>query len=436
MKTEVLLCPKSLWERHRWLVIASGFTINVVLGTVYAFSLFRKPLEELWGIGATASGLPFMVFLAVFAAGMAVAGRFLDRWGPRKTGLLGSLLVGAGWVLAGLSPNVQILTLTYGVIAGAGVGFLYGCPIAMATRWFPDRRGLAVGLTVGGFGASPLLTAPILAAVIARVGPLSTFLYMGLAFTVILVLLSLPLRFPEAGRKPKGGKGNAHSFAPLAELTPREMVRTPTFYALWTTFAIGCLSGLMAIGIAAPFGKEVVALSPSLAALAVSVFAVFNGLGRPLFGWLADRFSPRLAAVLSFALVVTASAALGLWSPGNPAVYFLGFSLLWLTFGGWLAIAPTATARYFGVKNYGRNYGLVYTAYGAGAILGNILSGLVRDLTESYVAVFFPVMALAIAGGVIAWVWLPKLSLGALPLDAGRLRAQPTECKKEDVSEL
>jgi MFS family permease len=387
-------------------VVGSGFLINVCLGTVYAFSLFRKPLEELWGVGATASGLPFMVFLAVFAGGMAVAGRFLDLWGPRRAALVGSVLVGTGWALAGLSPNVGVLTFTYGVMAGAGVGFLYGCPIAMATRWFPDRRGLAVGLTVVGFGASPLLTAPILNALIARVGPLSTFLYAGLAFAVILVALSLPLRFPPAGWVPNGKAGNGQSRPPLAELPPQAMVRRPTFYHLWAAFAIGCLSGLMAIGIAAPFGKEVASLSPSMAAIAVSVFAIFNGVGRPLFGWLTDRLSIRFTAALSFALVLGAAAMLGLWSRGNAPVYFLGFSLLWLNFGGWLAIAPTATAQLFGVKNYGRNYGIVFTAYGAGAILGNVLSGLIRDVTGSYSAVFFPVMALAAVGIVLALVGL------------------------------
>lgn len=410
----------SLWGRHRWLVVGSGFLINVCLGTVYAFSLFRKPLEELWGVGATASGLPFMVFLAVFAGGMAVAGRFLDGWGPRRTALLGSALVGTGWALAGLSPNVGVLTLTYGVVAGAGVGFLYGCPIAMATRWFPERRGLAVGLTVVGFGASPLLTAPILSALIARVGPLPTFLYVGLAFTVILVALSLPLRFPQAGWVPNGGAGNGRSRPPLAELPPQAMVRRPTFYYLWAAFAIGCLSGLMAIGIAAPFGKEVASLSPSVAAAAVSVFAIFNGLGRPLFGWLTDRTSPRSTAVLSFTLVLVAAGVLGLWGAGNALAYFVCFSLLWLTFGGWLAIAPTATAQLFGVKNYGRNYGIVYTAYGAGAILGNVLSGLVRDATGSYGAVFYPVMGLAVVGIAVAVVGLQ----GPRPADEGQLAAR------------
>ncbi|HOD73845.1 MAG TPA: MFS transporter, partial [Candidatus Bipolaricaulis anaerobius] len=148
-------------EKGRWGYVALGFVANVCMGAVYAFSVFRKPLEELWGISATSSGLPFMVFLAVFALGMALAGGLVERWGPRKTGILGGILVGLGWILAGFSPNIGVLTLFYGVIAGAGVGVAYGCPIAVAGRWFPDRRGLAVGLTLAGFGASALVVAPI-----------------------------------------------------------------------------------------------------------------------------------------------------------------------------------------------------------------------------------------------------------------------------------
>ncbi|MGQ9700585.1 MAG: L-lactate MFS transporter [Candidatus Bipolaricaulaceae bacterium] len=383
--------------RSRWLLVGVGFLANLCMGSVYAFSVFRKPLEALWGLSATLSGLPFMVFLAVFAGAMALAGGLLETWGPRRVAMLGALLVGAGWLMAGFSPNIAALTAFYGVIAGAGVGLAYGAPIAVASKWFPDRRGLAVGLTVMGFGASPLLTAPLMNGLISTFGPLRTFTVLGAVFLALLVLLALPLRYPSGDWAPEGGKTQT-SWG----LEPREMVRTPTFYALWITFTIGCLSGLMAIGMAAPFGREVVGLSQTLSAVAVSVFAVFNAFGRPLFGWLTDRLSPRYAAALSFGFVLLASVALGLFGRGNTALYFLGFGILWMNLGGWLAIAPTATAALFGPKNYGRNYGIVYTAYGAGAILGNVLSGVLRDLTGSYLGVFLPVAGLAGLGVLIA----------------------------------
>jgi len=383
-------------ERGRWIFVALGFLANVCMGAVYAYSVFRKPLESYWGISATQSGLPFMVFLAVFALGMALAGNLVENWGPRKTGILGGILVGLGWIAARFSPNIFVLTVLYGVVAGAGVGVAYGCPIAVAGRWFPDRRGLAVGLTVAGFGASALIVAPIMNALIRRFGPLNTFAILGLAFLVIMVLVALPMRYPSGELKAKAsGQGEAWG------LTRAEMIRTPTFWALWFSYTIGCLAGLMAIGIASPFGQEVAKLSAGLSAAAVSIFAVFNGVGRPLFGWLTDRLSPRNAGVLSFALILLASLIL-YFGGQNSAIYFLGFCVLWLNLGGWLAIAPTATATFFGMKYYGKNYGIVFTAYGAGAILGNVLSGLIRDLIGSYLAVFPWVMVLAVLGGVIA----------------------------------
>lgn len=383
-----------------------GALINVCLGAVYAFSVFRSPLEEKWGISATQSGLPYMVFLALFGICMALAGRRMDRWGPRKAGVIGGIVVGSAWLMAGLSANVWMLTLLYGILGGAGVGILYGCPIAVSARWFPDKKGLAVGLTVMGFGLSALVVAPIINMLIADHGPLPAFSIMGGAFLIILVLLSLPLRFPEEGWLPAGWAPDPVRHAPAAELDRSAMVRTPSFWGLWICYTLGCLAGLMAIGIAAPFGREVALLAAGPAALAVSVFALFNGAGRPLFGWLTDRLRPRTAALLSFLSLFLASAALRWLGDGSSIVYFAAFSLLWMNLGGWLAIAPTATASFFGTRFYGENYALVFTAYGLGAILGMVLSGVLRDATGSYVNVFVPIMVLAAAGAAVACLLL------------------------------
>jgi OFA family oxalate/formate antiporter-like MFS transporter len=399
-------------EAGRWMFILVGLLMNICLGAVYAFSVFRKPLEGLWGISATQAGLPFMVFLAMFALFMALAGGLVSAWGPRKTSLLGALLVGAGWILAGLAPDILWLTIFYGVIGGSGVGILYGCPIAVAAKWFPDKKGLAVGLTLAGFGLSALLMAPLMTKTIAMetVGISKTFMYFGAAFLAVLVVLSFALRNPKADWKPAGWKGPARKGAAVVELDRGQMMRTPTFYALWGSYIVGCLAGLMAIGIAAPVGREVAKLTPEAAAVAVSMFAVFNGIGRPLYGWLTDKISPKGTALLSFALILGASALLFFAGEGNAPVYFVAFSILWLNLGGWLAIAPTATATFFGAKHYAKNYGIVFTAYGIGAILGSLLSGMIHDAAGSYLPVFVPVMGLAVVGFVVALIGLKPVA--------------------------
>jgi len=396
-------------ESKRWMLVAVGLIINICLGAIYAFSVFRVPLEKLFTISATQSGLPFLVFLAAFALAMPFGGSIMQKWGPMKTTMLGGFLVGTGWILASFAPTIAMLAILYGVIGGSGVGIAYGCPIAVAAKWFPDRGGLAIGLTVGGFGLSALITAPVIKALISSVGVMSTFLYLGIAFMILIIVLTLPLRFPPEGWRPSGWTPTAKQVASAVELKRGEMIRTSTFYALWITYTIGCLAGLMAIGIAAPFGTQVAKLSAEMAALAVSVFAIFNFAGRPFYGWLTDKLTPKYAAMITFLLILTASSALYLGGEGNAMVYFVGFCMLWLNLGGWLAIAPTATKIFFGTKTYGENYGLVFTAYGAGAILGTMSSGMLKDMTGTYLSVFPVVMALALVGLVIAFIALKPL---------------------------
>jgi len=393
----------------RWLFVAFGLLINVCLGAVYAFSVFKRPLIDTWGISTTASGFPFMIFLAMFAVFMAIAGPMIARWGPRRVSLVGAGVVGVGWLLSGLSPNIWVLTVFYGGIAGAGVGILYGCPIATVSKWFPDRRGLAVGLTVLGFGVSALVTAPIITLLIERAGVLQAFSILGGAFLALLLVLAVPFRFPPDGWKPEGWTPSARQKKASIEVDRGTMVKTRTFYALWATFIIGSLAGLMAIGFSKDFGIDVARLEGSLATTAVSIFALFNGAGRPLFGWLTDRRSPRFAAATSFVLILVASLLLYLWGEGNMALYFVAFSMLWMTLGGWIAIAPTATATLFGPKNYARNYAIVFSAYGIGAILGSVLSGMIKDATGSYLPVFLPVIGLAVLGFVISITSLKPL---------------------------
>lgn len=392
-------------EKGRWILVVIGLLINVCVGSIYAFSVFRKPLEALWGITSSQSGYPFMVFLAVFAIAMPFAGSLMAKWGPKKTTMLGGLLVGTGWILASFSPNITILTILYGVIGGAGVGIVYGCPIAVVAKWFPQKSGLAIGLTVMGFGISALLIAPLIKTMIDNpsIGLLNTFLYLGIALMTVIMLLAQLLSFPPAGWTPVGIKSAfaATSAESIPDFSRQAMLKTRNFYALWAIYTIGCLAGLMAIGIASPVGTEVAKLDTTIAALAVSLFAVFNGLGRPIFGALTDKVGPKHAAIVSFTMILGASLLIFFLGQGNATVYLFAFCVLWMCLGGWLAIAPTATGILFGKKHYAQNYGVVFTAYGAGAILGTLLSGNIKDITGSYLGAFPIVAGLAILGIVI-----------------------------------
>jgi MFS transporter, OFA family, oxalate/formate antiporter len=409
MNGNVLPAPGRITSgnRHRWLFLLLGLSINICMGAVYAYSVFKEPLRQQFGWTATQGNLPFMIFIAVFSVGTFFSGRFIDQAGPRQVMILGSLLMGAGWMLTRYATGLWSLLLTYSLIGGLGVGIVYGGPVAVAARWFPDKKGLAVGIALAGFGMSAFVTAPIARHLIASRGVLDTFGWMGAGFIVICTALSALMRFPPAGWQPAGWTPPAHGLnAPHPSLSRRKMIRTKGFWALVVCYTLGTTAGLMAIGVSVPVGREVIHLDPAAAAMLVSVFAIFNGGGRPLFGWLADRITPRGAAMLSF--VIIAGSALGMRQagPGDTALYALCFCGFWLCLGGWLAIAPATTASFFGMPGYAQKYGLVFLAYGLGAILGGTLSGMARDLMGGYAAAFAPTAALGAAGFFVAWAGL------------------------------
>jgi MFS transporter, OFA family, oxalate/formate antiporter len=392
-------------ESGRWLFVVFGLVAQLCLGAVYAWGTFKKPIMTHYGLNATEGSLPFIVFLACFAILMPFGGRWIQKYGPRRIGVIGGILVGIGWILAGFSPNLMILCLTYGVIAGAGVGLAYAAPIQSSTRWFPDKKGLAVGLTVGGFGLSAAIMAPIGNALINAQDITFMFKIFGIVFLVLTVLLSLSLRFPQAGWKPSGWAGPKTGAAAAQNLTPSQMVRTRSFWVLFLCFIFGSTAGLMAIGIASPVGQEIIKISAGLAAALTAVFAVFNFAGRPIFGWLTDKITPSKSAIVSFIIIAVASAIILFFAgEGTNVVYIIAFALLWMALGGWLAIAPTATTTLFGPVNASSNYGMVFIAYGLGAIIGNIVSGRAKDLFGSYDIAFIMTLALALVGLIMAFM--------------------------------
>lgn len=397
-------------EKGRWALVILGMVINLCLGSIYSWSVFVAPLTAYFttlGQSVTANEilLPFSVFLAFFAIAMPLTGKYIEQLGPRNVVIIGGCLTGLGWLLSSFAGSVQWLYIFYGVIAGTGVGIAYGVPVAVAARWFPDKRGLAVGLTLLGFGFSALITANIAGYLIGASGVMNTFRVFGIVFIVLIFVLALPLKFPKAGWKPAGWTPPQPKpgQAVTCEFKRGQMLRTRAFYALWACYFIGCLAGLMAIGIAKPVGTDI-GVATGLATMLVGVFAVFNGFGRPGFGLLTDRISPRNTAMVSFVLI--AFAAVLLWQVPTVPVYILGFIILWGCLGGWLAIAPTACGSYFGTCDYPRCYGVLFLAYGAGGIVGPQLAGFIKTSSGSYIGVFPYVLVLAVIGLVIAFTML------------------------------
>jgi MFS family permease len=302
----------------------------------------------------------------------------------------------------------------YGLIGGLGVGIAYGCPIATSAAWFPDKRGLAVGLTVLGFGFSAAIITYATKFLLGSMGIMTILQLFGVAFLIITVVLSMYLRMPPAGWKPAGWTPPAPAAGAVqrVDFMRNEMSKTTTFYGLWLCYTIGALAGLTAIGIGGPVGQDVFknagmdpAAATSLIFALILPFALCNGLGRPIFGSLTDRLHPRNTALITYVLILVACLIMYMnYDSGATWAYVLCFALLWGSLGGWLAIAPTATASYFGMKDYAKNYGLVFTAYGAGAVIGGIVSAQAKDLLGAYKPFFLIVAGLAVVGLIVAYM--------------------------------
>lgn len=395
--------------KQRKLYILSGLIMFLCMGTIYSWSVFRGPLvkelEFLTGehISATMAQMPYTIFLLFYAFTMPFSGKLIKKIDPRILCILGSLLVGFAWILAGNARDISHVMWTYGVLGGIGVGIVYGVPIAVVSEWFPHKKGLAVGLTLVGFGLSPLITAPIANILILNHGIFKAFRNMGFIFAIVLSLLSLLFQFPKEKIKIHKLKNDE------IELTTKEMMKSSSFYALWTCFAIGTFIGLMMIGVAKIYGQEIMGLTSGTATVFLSFFALFNGIGRPLFGFLSDKIGTKKTIYISYSLIILASI-LQIYFGSNKIIYALGYSLFFLNLGGWLSIVPAANINLFGREYSTQNYGVLFTAYGIGAVFQGFVGGYIREIYGSYIYVFKPIIIVCIIGVFINYKFIKDKS--------------------------
>ena len=393
-------------SNNRWIYIIIGILIMMLLGTVYSYSIFRVSLEREWQIGRAESGMPYMASLAFYALFMFLTGRYIEKFSAKKVFIFGSILVSIGWILSSFVTNIYLLTITYGVVSGAGVGIAYGVPMTVIAKWFPDKKGIAVGLVLLGFGLSPLITAPVVRYLVENYGLMTMFLISGVSFGVILPILSVTLKYPtynEIEEFIKKNKNEANSI----EIPLKEMIRTTSFKGIYLNFIIGTMIGLMMIGMTTSIGLEYFKLELSTVTNLMAIFAIFNGLGRPIFGWITDSYSLKFSMILSYTLI--ALSTIGLATLNNHIiVYIITISIFWFNLGGWLAIAPTSTLKLYGIKSYSQNYGLVFTAYGIGAIAGSSTSGMLLDYNGNYHYVFYYILALCFSGILITIKYINK----------------------------
>lgn len=361
---------------NRWIVVVGALLIQLALGAVYIWSVFKEPLMDKFGWTPAATNLTFSISLLVFAVGTVVFGRLQDRIGPRWVATIGGLLLGLGLILASKTSSVGWLYFSFGILGGAGIGAGYVCPLATCIKWFPDKRGLISGLAVAGFGAGALIFTPVAKSLIASGGVLNTFAYLGIIFGICVILGAQLLTNPPPGYKPAGWNPPVQADKKAsANYSTGEMIKTPQFYMIWISYLFGCAAGLMIIGNALPIAKAQ-GLGEALAASAIMTVSIFNAAGRLIWGGVSDKLGRTRTLTLVFLICGLTMMSLKLLS--GPAI-LIGVSLVGFCFGGYLAVYPTITADYFGTRNMGMNYGMVFMAYGIGAVLGPMLYDLLKS---------------------------------------------------------
>ena len=408
---------------NRWLIVVGALLIQIALGAIYAWSVFRMPLQNEIGISATQASLPFSFVLIFFALATVLGGRLQDKLGPRTVALLGGLMLVAGMMLASFARGIGMLVFSYGILGGVGIGFTYVCPVSAGVKWFPDKRGLIMGLAVAGFGAGAFFIAPLAAGLISgahynllgaslfplpQLGVFPTFRVLGIVYLVLLVLGSLLLRNPPSGYVPSGWTPPAPvaGRSSHADFSSGEMLATWQFWVIWLMYFAGCAAGLMIIGQTSPIAQEMAGFNVSVAAIGVSVLAIFNTLGRIFWGRVSDSIGRSRALFLMY--LINAIAVFGYFLiPAAPVIFWFGMALVGSSFGGYLAIYPAVNADYYGTKHAGINYGLIFTAYGVGGLASNIFAPRVMELTGNYNFAFILTAVLCLIAAVASFLLRP-----------------------------
>ncbi len=359
---------------NRWIVCLAGTGINLVLGVLYSWSIFVVPLQEKFGWSRADLTWPFSVSILTFALVMIAAGKWQDRVGPRPVATVGGILMGLGYILSGFVTSLTALIFTFGVIAGAGVACGYVTPIAATVKWFPDKRGLATGITVSGFGFGAFVFTPLARKLIVKVGVMTAFKILGVIFLTIVVILAQFLRDPPPGWKPEGWEPPAPSetktVATTRDWTLGEAIKTWSFWSLWLAFLGNAGVGLMVISLIAPLAKSL-GISQETAAFLIGFLSIFNGLGRILAGWISDIIGRKSAMLLFFSITTIMCIVMAFTNfAGTTIGYALALMIFGASYGANFALFPAATADYFGTKNLGNIYAGVFTAWGFAGFVG------------------------------------------------------------------
>ncbi|MCS0790314.1 OFA family MFS transporter [Cytobacillus firmus] len=380
-------------NKNRWLIALSAVAIHLSIGSVYAYSVYQNPLKETLGWEKTDVSLAFTI--AIFILGIAAAffGRFVEKRGPRVSAMIAAVFFGIGIIGSGFAIQLEhyvLFLIFFGVIGGLGLGFGYIAPVSTLVKWFPDRRGLATGMAVMGFGAGALITSPIASRLMIATSIPTTFYVLGISYFILMILGALYIAKPPEGWAPKGIEENREERpvkADLAQLTANEAIKTKRFWLLWIMMFINISAGIMILSVAAPMAQEITGASAITAAGIVGIMGLFNGGGR--IGWAsASDYLGRGNTYMTFFLIQVAAFFI-LPFITNSFIFSVFLYIIVSCYGGGFASLPAFIGDLFGTKQLGAIHGYLLTSWSIAGVVGPMLVSSIYENTQSYTITFY-----------------------------------------------
>jgi OFA family oxalate/formate antiporter-like MFS transporter len=382
-----------------WLLVPAAMFVQLALGGVYAWSVFNQPLQTHFGWSKAQVVIPFEVAIGAIVIGALIGGRVQDRTGPRPVALVGGLLYATGIMLASLvqeSSQLWLLTLTYGLIAGVGLGAAYITPIAMLAKWFPDHKGLVTGLAVGGFGFGAVLTAPLARWMLESTStPTEVFFWLGFAYLLMIGVGAALFRNPPGRAGDRRDDGSSFTLG--------RALRTRAWWLMTAVLFLNVTCGIALVSQASDAVRSLAGASATVAATVVGMLALFNGAGRIVWAWASDR-AGRMRAC-SAMLALQGVAYLLLPQAGSVALFFAIAAVIYLCYGGGFGVMPAAATDFFGTRHAGSIYGAMIVAWSAGGVVGPLLSSLGFEWSgQTYATVFQVTGVIALISSLVPWV--------------------------------
>ena len=409
---------------YRWVQLIMGIVCMAMIANLqYGWTLFVNPISDKYGWSRAAIQVAFTIFVLTETWLVPIEGYLVDRFGPRPVVMVGGILCGLGWVMNSYSSTLTMLYIS-AAVGGVGAGAVYGTCVGNALKWFPDRRGLAAGLTAAGFGAGSALTIIPISAYIKSSGYEAAFFYFGIGQGLVVFLLSWFLTRAPSGKK-LTGLSNIKVQQSQRDYSPGEVLRKPVFWVMYLMFVMVAAGGLMATAQLGPIAKDfkigdvpvnIMGLMLPALTFALAIDRVLNGLTRPFFGWVSDQIGREPTMFIAFAL--EAVGILALYTYGqNPVAFVILTGLVFFAWGEIYSLFPSTCADTFGTKYAAANAGLLYTAKGTASLLVP-LSSVLAASTGSWHAVFIVASIMNATAALLAWFVLRPMRKKHMSLPA------------------